>query len=127
MNTKVSFALVLTSTLILPIGIVSAADQERKQEQDTQKTQQQDQAQKQDQEQKMIYGWELMSVKEREEHQAKMRTLKTEEERTAYREEHHKQMQQRAKEQGVTIPEVPAQRGSGAGAGQGAGSGRGNM
>jgi 1,2-phenylacetyl-CoA epoxidase catalytic subunit len=118
--------LVISGMLCLPVG-VNADDQERKQAQDTQSSQQKSMTQAQDP--KMMYGWELMTVKEREEHQAKMRSLKTEEERTAYRQEHHKQMQQRAKEQGVTIPDEPAQRGSGAGSGggQGAGSGRSNQ
>ncbi len=126
MNTKSIIVLVICGLFSLPI-VVNAEEQERKQEQDKQQSQQK--AQVQDQDPKMMYGWELMTVKEREEHQAKMRSLKTEEERTAYRQEHHKKMQQRAKEQGVTIPDVPAERGSGSGkgGGQGAGSGRGNM
>lgn len=126
MNTKSKLVLLMSGVLCLPFT-VSADEQERKQEQDQKQMQQQ--AQAQDQEQKMIYGWDLMTVKEREEHREKMRSLKTEEERTAYRQEHHKKMQQRAKEQGVTIPDTPAERGSGAGrgAGQGAGSGRGNQ
>jgi uncharacterized protein HemX len=116
--------LVVCGVLSLPIS-VSAGEQDSKQKQ----TQQKEQVQAQDQEAKMIYGWELMTVKEREEHRNKMRSFKTEEERTAYRQEHHKKMQQRAKEKGVTIPDEPRERGSGAGpgGGQGTGSGRGNM
>ena len=72
----------------------------------------------------MIYGWELMTVKEREEHQQKMRSLETEQERTAYRQEHHDKMQQRAKERGLTLPDMPPERGAGAGRGQGAGGGQ---
>jgi hypothetical protein len=125
MNTKSTLVLVFCGVLSLSIG-VNAEEQERKQEQYKQQTQQK--AQAQDQDPKMMYGWELMTVKEREEHRQKMRSLKTEEERTAYRQEHHEKMQQRAKEQGVTIPDVPPERGSGTGpgGGQGAGSGRGN-
>jgi hypothetical protein len=126
MNTILKLALGVFVALSLPI-CVNADEQERKQEQDKQQIQQKEQAQNQDP--KMMYGWDLMTVKEREEHREKMRGLKTDEERTAYRQEHHKKMQQRAKEQGVTILEVPAERGSGAGpgGGQGAGGGRGNM
>ena len=126
-HTKATIVLTITSALTIPVGIVSAADQERKQEQDTQKIQQKDMTQDQEQDRKMIYGWELMSAKERDEHRQKMLGLKTEEERTAYRLEHHKLMQQRAKERGVTIPDVPAERGSGSGfgGGQGTGGGRG--
>ena len=71
----------------------------------------------------MIYGWELMTVKERNEHREKMMSLKTEQERTAYLEEHHKLMQQRAKERGVEIPDAPMMRGPGAGFGAGPGGG----
>lgn len=126
MNTKSIVTLIISGMFSLPV-FSFADEQENKQGQDKQQTQQQ--AQMQDEDPKMVYGWELMTVKEREEHRNKMRSLKTEEERTAYRMEHHKKMQQRAKERGVTIPEVPAVRGSGAGrgAGQGAGGGRGKQ
>ena len=124
MYTNSTFVLTICAVLTLPVG-VTAEEQERKQEQEQQK----EQIQARDQDPKMMYGWELMTVKEREEHRNIMRSLKTEEERTAYRLEHHKKMQQRAKELGVTIPDVPPERGSGTGSGtgQGAGSGRGNM
>ncbi|MGD8593770.1 MAG: hypothetical protein PVF82_13090 [Gammaproteobacteria bacterium] len=125
MNRKLKIVLGVFIVLSLPARVI-AEEQERKQEQDKQQIQQKEQALNQDP--KMVYGWDLMNVKEREEHREKMRSLKTDEERTAYRQEHHKKMQQRAKEQGVTIPEVPAERGSGAGpgSGQGAGGGRSN-
>ena len=44
------------------------------------------------QEQEQVYGWELMSEHERQEHRAKMRSLQTEQERERYRLEHHEQM-----------------------------------
>lgn len=49
-------------------------------------------------------GWSLMTAEERAEHQAKMRGFKTYDECKAYQEEHHKQMEARAKEKGVTLP-----------------------
>lgn len=70
----------------------------------------------QSQTQERAYGWELMSDKERREHQDKMRSLQTEQEREVFRTEHHKQMQERAKAQGKTLPDMPRQ-GSGAGKG----------
>lgn len=54
-----------------------------------------------------IYGSQLMTRKERQEFHAKMRAAKTPEEREKIRQEHHEQMQQRAKERGVTLPDEP--------------------
>ena len=50
------------------------------------------------------WGWQLMTPQERAEHQTKMRSFKTYEECKAYLEEHHKQMEARAKEKGMTLP-----------------------
>jgi hypothetical protein len=77
-----------------------------------------------------VYGWELMTQQERNEHRTKMQNLHTEEEREQYRIEHHKQMQERAKQQGVTLPEAPQYRnknmtpGMTPGSGMGGGKGR---
>jgi len=73
----------------------------------------------------MAYGWQLMTEDEITEHRSKMRSFKTEEEREAYRLEHHKLMQERAKELGVTLPDTPQQRGKGMGPGGGMGGGMG--
>lgn len=62
-----------------------------------------------------VYGWQLMSKQERIEHRNRMRTFKTEEEREAYRNEHHKRMQERAREKGLSLPDTPRQRGKGLG------------
>lgn len=75
--------------------------------------------------QQQVYGWELMTPQEREAHRTKMRSLQTDQEREAYRREHHKPMQERAKEKGVTLPDTPQQRGSGKGYGSGQGAGGG--
>ena len=69
-----------------------------------------------------VYGWQLMSEQERNEYRTKMQSMKTQEERNQFREEHHKQMQERAKAQGVTLPDMPA---SGMGPGKGMGQGQG--
>ena len=76
--------------------------------------------------QEQVYGWELMSKQERNEHRKKMQSMKTMEERERYRLEHHKKMQQRAEQQGVTLPDKPQPRGKGMGRdGQGRGMGGG--
>jgi hypothetical protein len=72
-----------------------------------------------------IYGYQLMTEPERLEYRARMRTLKTAEEREAFRMEHHKLMQERAKMRGITLPEAPPPRGMGAGQGMGRGMGPG--
>ena len=57
-----------------------------------------------------VYGWQLMTQQERQEYRNKMRSMTTAEERERYRMEHHKQMQERAKQKGVTLPDVPRDR-----------------
>ena len=76
------------------------------------------------QSQERVYGSELMTMQERQEYQAKMRSTKTEQEREALRLEHHKQMQERAKAQGKTLPDMPPA-GMGPGSGMGPGGGMG--
>ncbi|MDO8286057.1 MAG: hypothetical protein Q7T69_13695 [Rhodoferax sp.] len=56
----------------------------------------QDQTRDQDRLRDPIFGSQLMSPQERVQYQAKVRTLKTEQERESYRLEHHNQMQERA-------------------------------
>jgi hypothetical protein len=76
-------------------------------------------------EQEQVYGYELMTEQERAEHRTRIRSLKTEQEREQFRLEHHKKMQERAKERGVTLPDEPLPRGKGLGGGQGGGMGGG--
>ena len=86
-------------------------------------------AQTQTQRQETIYGSQLMTRQERNEYRARLREAKTVREREHLRAEHHKQMQERARERGVTLPDnPPAQRmhqGLSPGAGMGPGAGRG--
>lgn len=70
-----------------------------------------------------VYGSQLMTQQERLEYRSQMRTLRTPEERAAFRQEHHKKMQERAKEKGVTLPDAPPAMGGGAGPGAGPGMG----
>ena len=85
----------------------------------------QDQAQAQAQAQVQIYGSQLMTTAERTEYQSKMRTLKTDKERDAFRLDHHETMKVRAAEKGVTLPDTPQGAGSKANSGFGGGSGLG--
>lgn len=66
------------------------------------------------QDRERIFGSQLMTPEERAEHRAKMRSLKTREEREAFRIEHHKKMQERAAKMGKTLPDVPPAQGCGA-------------
>lgn len=76
------------------------------------------QEQARDQTRERIYGSQLMTQQERLEHRERMRTMQTNEQRETYRQEHHKKMQERAQERGVTIPDDPPPR-----AGMGPGGG----
>lgn len=74
-----------------------------------------------------IYGSQLMTQQERLQYREQMGNAKTEQERQQLRLEHHQQMQQRARQKGVTLPdEPPADRGMGRGMG-GGGMGGGGM
>ena len=72
-----------------------------------------------------VYGSELMTQQERAEFQKKMRNAQSNDERQKIRNEHHKRMQIRATEQGVTLPVTPPTAGGGKGPGGGMGGGRG--
>jgi hypothetical protein len=52
-------------------------------------------------------GWSMMSPSERQEHQAKMRSMTNYDECKAYMEQHHQQMAARAKEKGGAVPAQP--------------------
>ena len=84
-------------------------------------------AQDQVQAQVQIFGSQLMTATERTEYQSKMRALKTDKERDAFRLDHHDKMKVRAAEKGVTLPNSPPAAGTGpkANAGQGVGPGAG--
>lgn len=70
-----------------------------------------------------VYGRQLMTEQEMVEHREQMRSLKTEQAREAYRLEHHKRMQLRAEERGLTLPDEPGPYGRGAGPRDGSGIG----
>lgn len=75
-----------------------------------------------------IYGSQLMTEQERSEYRAQMRAATTEQEREQIRLEHHREMQERAREMGVELPDEPPAMGMGGqrmGPGQGSGMGAG--
>ena len=73
-----------------------------------------------------IYGSQLMTQQERQEYRTKMQSLKTKEERERFRIEHHEKMQERAKAQGLTLPDKPPAVGGGMGTGVGSGGASGS-
>jgi len=88
----------------------------------------QTQKQVQTRQQEQVYGSQLMTQEERTAYRAKMRAAKTQEEREKIRAEHHEQMKVRAKEKGVTLPDMPPAMGGGMGPGGGGmGPGGGGM
>lgn len=106
----------LTLSLCMALGLAAPAMAQM---------QSRDQMQMQDQDR--VYGYELMTPQERNEYQTRMRALKTEQERETFRLEHHKKMQERAKVQGKTLPDMPpAGMEPGMGPGMGPGSGMGS-
>lgn len=134
MKTRNIVALAIGVFLLLPVATLIAADKDQDRARDQDKSQMMDRDQSRNQipaEDKMIYGWQLMTVEERAQHRAKMQSFATREEREAYRQQHHKEMQARAKAQGVALPDMPMRSGSqggisgGGGGGGGAGGGGG--
>ncbi len=71
------------------------------------------------------YGSQLMTRQEQMEYRNQMRSMKTQEERNAFRLEHHQRMQERARERGLTLPDAPPVIGGGMGPGMGGGMGPG--
>ncbi|MBK6672731.1 MAG: hypothetical protein IPG49_04345 [Proteobacteria bacterium] len=55
------------------------------------------------QERQRIYGYDLMTQTELEQHRERLRVAKTQQERDTIRAEHHTQMEARAREQGITL------------------------
>lgn len=74
-----------------------------------------------------IYGSQMMTNQERMEQRTKMNSAKTAQEREQVRLEHHEQMQLRAKERGVSLPDTPPSQAGGMRQGTGLGAGMGGM
>ena len=75
--------------------------------------------------QQPVYGSQLMTEQERLEQRQRMRNATSPEEREQIRLEHHQRMQERARQQGVTLPEQAPAPGMGKGQGMGPGQGMG--
>ena len=122
MKQRYTRKILVMAVLAAITGPVLAADQDQTRTQSQMMTQ--DQINKMPDQQ--IYGSQLMTQQERDAHRSKMRSAKTYEEQQRIRNEHHEQMKVRAKERGVTLPDVPpAGRGPGMGPGSGGGMGPG--
>jgi hypothetical protein len=67
-----------------------------------------------------VFGRELMTQQELQQHRETMRNLNTDAERAQYRQLHHERMMERARERGVEL-----KNGMGQGSGQGMGKGQG--
>ena len=130
----------ITAALIINGGLALADDHERDrdrlhdpetsmdQDRDEDRDRDRDRDQDQDRDQDKIYGSQLMTKQERNEYRKKMREAENSEERAQIRNEHHNQMRERAKEQGITLPNDPPSRRDGMmrrdGSGMGSGGGR---
>lgn len=113
MKRKPVIAVALACFLLLPSGLVLAADQTTERERI------------QTEEQEHVYGSQMMTEQERNEYHVRMQAAKTNEEREQIRMEHHKRMAERAKAQGLSLPDTPPQKGGGMGGGMGHGMGGG--
>ena len=107
--------LIMIGTLALPAALAMAVENDPAQEQLTFRDQEQ------------VYGRQLMTEQERNIYRERMLAAQTAEERERIRQEHHEQMQERARAQGLSLPDTPPSRGGGMGPGGGKGMGGGWM
>lgn len=71
------------------------------------------------QDEEQVFGRQLMTQEELQEHRRTMQSFDMPEARQTYREEHHQRMLERARERGVTLPEEPGMQGKGMKPGKG--------
>lgn len=112
-----SLALAAAVSLSAVMLSTSAVAQDKIQDQAKDQINDQDKLQTQDRTRDMIYGSQLMTLTERNQYREQMRTLKTAQEREAFRLQHHEQMQERARAKGVKLPDTPPAAGMGAAGG----------
>jgi hypothetical protein len=105
--------LAVAFALLLSANFVFAADQATTQ--GRAQTTKQELAQAQGSDQEQIYGNQLMTQQEKDDYRAKMGAAKSGEEQEQIRKQHHEQMQERAKAQGMSLPDMPQSRGAGMG------------
>jgi hypothetical protein len=89
------------AAMVVAAGVAGVAAPAAAQDKDQDRVQQRDQDR--------IFGSQLMTQQERLDYSNRMRSMKTEQERQAFRLEHHTQMQERARQRGVTLPDEPPQ------------------
>ncbi len=95
----------LTGVLSLSTGYALAAGQESSSTQDT------------------VYGSQMMTQQERAEYRSKLNAAKTATQKEQIRNEHHQSMQERAKSQGLSLPDSPSMQKNNMRQGNGMGSG----
>ncbi len=71
----------------------------------------------------VIFGGQMMTMEERLQFRTQMQNATSEEERQQIRLQHHERMLERAKAQGITLPDMPMMNGQGMGKGMGMGQG----
>lgn len=87
-------------------------ESDRDRDRDREQSQEQDKDGDKDQlrDRTQVYGWQLMTAEEQIQHRNKMRIMTSPQEREQYLKQHHKRMQERAEEAGVSLPEFQSQR-----------------
>ena len=130
MKTNLTWCAVPLALGLLIGGPVSAADQDRDRDRMMDQTGDQDRMMDRDRDRlyndSTVYGWQMMSEQERNEYRNRMQALRTEREREQYQMDHHKMMQERAKQRGIMLQDVPMQKQDGTGPANGMGGGMGN-
>ena len=112
MKRKPAIYVALVYSLLLTSSFALAANQANEQERI------------QTQEQEHVYGSQMMTEQERNEYRTRMNAAKTNQEREQIRMEHHERMKERAKEQGLSMPDSPPPSRGGMGSGMGGGKGK---
>ncbi len=67
----------------------------------------------------MVYGYQLMTPKERSDYMTRIHSARSFEERERLRIEHHRLMQERARNRNLRLPDMPQSPGRGPGGGPG--------
>ena len=119
MKTRKTGWMGLAMAAALSLSAVMASSSAMAQDQIRDQTKEQDKLQTQSRTRDMIYGSQLMTQTERNQYRIQMRSLKTAQEREAFRLQHHEQMKIRAQEKGLALPDQPPAGGAGFGPGAG--------
>lgn len=112
-TTMLAAVALVALTAIPPAAMAQDQDRDRQQDQDRLRDQDQDRLQDRDRDQiqdrDRIYGSEMMTNEERQQLRDRLRDAESLEERERIRTEHHRLMQERARQKGIALPdEMPA-------------------